>query len=157
MLGWKFYAQIWHFQPTPYKPAAISNIPGRSFLKEMLENNYLVKHLMSKWKIGNCQQGIERLTRSLSPMNLHLLSQKLTASKTDWVRVYFHRLLTLYFLERVASKICIHFSQFSETTELCCKNISIMPALCLHYAPDIVLRSKLCRHNPTDPSGKLKY
>ena len=37
---------------------------------------------------------------------------------------------TLYILERVAGKICIHLSQFSETDALC---------------------SKLCRHNPADP------
>ena len=38
---------------------------------------------------------------------------------------------TLYILERVAGKICIHLSQFSETEPLCFENISIMPALCL--------------------------
>lgn len=36
-----------------------------------------------------------------------------------------------YFHQRVAGKIWIHFSQFSETRALCCKNTSIMPALCL--------------------------
>ena len=40
----------------------------------------------------------------------------------------FPLLSTLYILERVAGKICLDFSQFSETTVLCCKNISIMPA-----------------------------
>ena len=50
----------------------------------------------------------------------------------------------------VAGNICIQFSQFSETTASCCKNISIMPALCLN-APDITLCTKLCRHNPTNP------
>ena len=44
----------------------------------------------------------------------------------------------------VAGKICIHFSQLSETTALCWKNISIRPD-----AQDIVLCSKLCRHKPT--------
>ena len=45
----------------------------------------------------------------------------------------FPLLATLYILVRVAGKVCIHLhlSQFSETTALCCKNISIMPALCL--------------------------
>ena len=38
---------------------------------------------------------------------------------------------TLCILERVAGKICIHLSQFSETEALCSKNISIMPALWL--------------------------
>ena len=49
---------------------------------------------------------------------------------------------TLYILERVGGKICIHLSKFSGTEALCSKNISIMPALCpmLH----IVLCSKLC-------------
>ena len=42
----------------------------------------------------------------------------------------------------VAGKICIHFSQFSEVMALYCKNIN---------APDIVLCSNLCQHNPTDP------
>ena len=36
---------------------------------------------------------------------------------------------TLYIQEQVAGKICIHFSQFSET--LSCKYVSIMLALCL--------------------------
>ena len=43
----------------------------------------------------------------------------------------FPLLSTLYILERLAGKICIHLSQFSETEALCSKNISIMPALCL--------------------------
>ena len=37
---------------------------------------------------------------------------------------------TLYILERVAGKICIHLLQFLETEALCSKNVSIMPALC---------------------------
>ena len=52
-------------------------------------------------------------------------------SLRDHVPKIFPLSSTLYILERVAGKICIHFSQFSETTALCCKNISIMPALCL--------------------------
>ena len=43
----------------------------------------------------------------------------------------FALLSTLYILERVAGKICVHFSQFLEATALCCRNISITPALCL--------------------------
>ena len=43
----------------------------------------------------------------------------------------FALLSTLSVLERVAGKICVHFSQFSETTALCCKDISNMSALCL--------------------------
>ena len=52
-------------------------------------------------------------------------------------------------LAGVARKICIHFSQFSETTALCCKNISIMPELCLMLQVQYYAQ-KLCRHNPTD-------
>ena len=31
------------------------NIPSLSFFKELLDNNYSVKHLMSKRKVGNCE------------------------------------------------------------------------------------------------------
>ena len=34
--------------PHPYRPVLLINIPSLSFLKEMLEYNYSVKHLMSK-------------------------------------------------------------------------------------------------------------
>ena len=40
-------------------------------------------------------------------------------------------LSTLYILGRVAGKICIHLSQLSQTTALCCKNISVVSALYL--------------------------
>ena len=50
----------------------------------------------------------------------------------------FPLLLTLYILKRVAGKICIHLSQFSETKALCCKNISIHYASIMPDAPDIV-------------------
>ena len=40
----------------------------------------------------------------------------------------------------VAGKICIHLTQFSVTTALCCKNIT-----------DIVLSAKSCRHYLTNP------
>ena len=57
---------------------------------------------------------------------------------SNYAGLKWHRfplLATLYIPVRVAGKICIHLnvhlSQFSETTALCCKNISIMPALCL--------------------------
>ena len=43
----------------------------------------------------------------------------------------FPLLSTLYNLDQVAVKACTHFSHFFKTTALCCKNISIMPALCL--------------------------
>ena len=45
----------------------------------------------------------------------------------------------------------VHSSRFSETTALCCKNISIMPAYCL-MLQIYLLCSKLCWHNPTDPT-----
>lgn len=50
-----------------------------------------------------------------------------------WYQVpkIFLLLSTLYILTGVAGKIWMHFSQFSETTVLCCKSISIIPALCL--------------------------
>lgn len=53
----------------------------------------------------------------------------------------FPLLSTLYILAGVAGKIRIHFSQFSETTALWCKNISIIPAF-VPDAPDRVLCSK---------------
>ena len=31
------------------------NIPSLSFLEEVLDNNYSVKHLMSKREAGNCE------------------------------------------------------------------------------------------------------
>ena len=53
---------------------------------------------------------------------------------SNYAGLKWHRfplLATLYIPVRVAGKICIHLhvhlSQFSETTALCCKNISIMP------------------------------
>ena len=55
------------------------------------------------------------------PMNLRLMSQKLTALKTHWVYESNYQgplLSTLYILERVSIKICIDFSQFSETNAL---------------------------------------
>ena len=33
--------------PHPHRPVLLINIPSLSFLKEMLDNNYLVNHLMS--------------------------------------------------------------------------------------------------------------
>ena len=45
----------------------------------------------------------------------------------------FPLLSTLYILERVAGKICIHFSWFSETIALFCKNISIIQVVIKDY------------------------
>ena len=45
--------------PLPPHPAIglylLINIPSLSFLKELLDNNYSVKHFMSKRKVGNCE------------------------------------------------------------------------------------------------------
>ena len=41
--------------PTPIGLYLLINIPSLSFLKELLNNNYSVKHLMSKRKVGNCE------------------------------------------------------------------------------------------------------
>ena len=52
-------------------------------------------------------------------------------------------------------QICKRFSRLSETTAISSKNISIMPVLCLILQIYIVLCSKLCWYNPTDPSRQL--
>ena len=41
--------------PPPIGLYLLINIPSLSFLKELLDNNYSVKHLMSKRKVGNCE------------------------------------------------------------------------------------------------------
>ena len=38
----------WHFHPTRHRLVPIINIPSLSILKEMLANNYSVRHFMSK-------------------------------------------------------------------------------------------------------------
>ena len=94
------------------------NIPIVSVLKEMLGNNYSVKHLMSK-SFSNEPAFDEAKPNSVE--------NTLGTSLRHQVPKIFPTLSTLYILERVAGKIL--FSQFSETTALCCKNIGIMPAL----------------------------
>ena len=64
-------------------PFLLINIPSVSFLTERLDTNYSVNHLMTKRKIGSCE-GLKGL---LTPIKLHLMSQRLTVSKTHWVRV----------------------------------------------------------------------
>ena len=91
MHGWRYNAQIMPDLNDTSTPPAIGlylliNTPSLSFLKEMLHNNYSVKHLMSKRKIGNCE-ALKGLLYVFLLMNLHLMSQKLTAWKTHWVRV----------------------------------------------------------------------
>ena len=49
----------------------------------------------------------------------------------DPVPKIFPHLSTLYIHAGVSGKICIHLSQFSETTALCCNHISIISVLCL--------------------------
>ena len=44
-----------HPPPPPIGLYLLTNIPSLSFLKELLDNNYSVKHLMSKRKVGNCE------------------------------------------------------------------------------------------------------
>ena len=39
--------------PPPIGLYLLINIPSLSFLKELLDNNYSVKHLMSKRMVGN--------------------------------------------------------------------------------------------------------
>ena len=59
------------------------------------------------------------------PGKMHWVRQsKVSSSKNipTFINTY------VYILERVAHKICIHLSQFSETEALCSKNISIMSA-----------------------------
>ena len=41
--------------PLPIGLYLLINIPSISFLKELLDNNYSVKHLVSKRKVGNCE------------------------------------------------------------------------------------------------------
>ena len=41
--------------PHPIGLYLLTNIPSLSFLKELLDNNYSVKHLMSTQKVGNCE------------------------------------------------------------------------------------------------------
>ena len=76
---------------------------------------------MSKRKVKNCE--------ALKGFGLY--QNALGMSLRYQVPKIFPLLSTLYILERVADKICIHLSQFPETEALCSKNISIMPALCL--------------------------
>ena len=65
--------------PPPIGLYLLINIPSISFLKELLDNYYSVKHLVSKRKVGNCE-ALKGLLLCLSPMNLDY-------SKMHWVRV----------------------------------------------------------------------
>ena len=69
-------------------------------------------------------------------------------------KMFIPTFINFVILERVAGKICIHCSQFSETKALCCKNISIMPALCLIHPPDSIMLT-ICWHNLTDTQTLL--
>ena len=102
-------------------------IPTLSFLKEMLDNNYSVKHLMNKWKVGN-YEAFKALIVSFSnepafdERKTNSIENALGTSLKYQVPKIFPLCSTLYILERVAGKICIHLSQFSETEALCSKN-----------------------------------
>ena len=55
------------------------DIPSLPFLKGLLDNNYSVKHLISKRKVGNCKELKGLLCQT--PMNLHLMKSKLQTTK----------------------------------------------------------------------------
>ena len=44
-----------HPTPPPIGLYLLINIPSLSFLKELIDNYYSVKHFMSKRKVGNCE------------------------------------------------------------------------------------------------------
>ena len=86
----------------PHRPIGLYlsiNIPSLSFLKELLDNSYSVKHLMSKRKVGNC----EALKGLLYVFGLY--QNTLGTSLRYQVPKIFPLLSTLYILERVAGKI----------------------------------------------------
>ena len=60
MLDWRYYAQMTPdlnvtSTPPPIGLYLLVNNLSLSFLKELLDNNYLVKHLKSNRKVGNCE------------------------------------------------------------------------------------------------------
>ena len=120
------------------------NIPCLSVLKEMLPNNYsafyeqvpiMQVNPRTIYKLGSLAW---RGNQAFNYTKMHLIGPSLRYQVPKILPI----LSTLYILERVTSKICIHLSQFSETTALCFKNISIMASI-MPDAPDTVLCSKL--------------
>ena len=140
----------WHFHFTPHRPVPI---------RQMLDNNYSVKHLMNNIVEDRKLRGIEGFAICMSFSNEPAFDEPNTNSMENALSLrypetskIFPLLSTLYIRERDAGKICMHFWQFSETTALCCKNISIMPALCLmlqikYYAQNYagIIRQTLVR------------
>ena len=98
---------------------------------------------MGWWSLEAWHKEVTRPSIIPKPLGMSLRYQ---------VTKIFPPLPTLYIPEWVAGKLCIHFSQFLETTALCCKNIRQYYASIMPTVPDIALCSKLCRHNPIDPS-----
>ena len=108
--------------PLPIGLYLLINLPSLSFLKELLDNNYSVKHLMSKRKVGNC----EALKGLLYVFGLY--QNALGTSLRYQVPKIFPLLSTLYILERVAGKFAYTSHSFQEQR---------------HYAPKILV---LCQH-----------
>ena len=131
--------------PHPYSPAPKKNIPSLSFLKLILDNNCSVKPFMGKWSLEAWNKQVTRPS---------IVSKSLGTSLRYQVPKIFPLLSTLYFLAGVAGKLCIHFSQCSETVTIMLQRYWCYPSI-MPDAPDIVLCSKLCWHNPTDPTAEL--
>lgn len=130
--------------PHPHSPAPEKkNIPSLSFSKLLLDNKCSVKPYMGRWSLEAWHKEVTRPSIIPKPLGMSLRYQ---------VTKIFPPLPTLYIPEWVAGKLCIHFSQFLETTALCCKNIRQYYASIMPTVPDIALCSKLCRHNPIDPT-----
>ena len=110
--------------------------PSLSFLKEMLDNSIIIQ-LYIWWASERSEIVWHWKAYSMCFFNepafdkpkTNRIENALGMSLRYQIPKIFPLLSTLYILERVAGKICIHFSWFSETTALCCKNISIIPAL----------------------------
>ena len=125
MLGWSYAGLKWHFHPTPHRPVPIKKhsytfIFGRNVRLIIQLNIWWASErseIMRHWKAYY-------MSFSNDPANWQ--HQKRTGYE---FKVSSFQTSTSYIPERVASKIRIHFSQFTETMALCCKNISIMPAL----------------------------
>ena len=109
--------------------------PNLSFLKEMLDNNIIIQlniwwasersEIVWHWKAYYmCFFNVPAFDKPKTNRIENALGMSL--------RYQIPKIFPL-FINLVHSgascKICIHFSWFSETTALCCKNISIIPVL----------------------------
>ena len=109
---------------------------SRSFLKEMLDSNIIIQlniwwacvrsEIVWHW---NAYYMCFFNEPAFDKPKTNRIENALGMSLRYQIPKIFPLLSTLYILEGVAGKICIHFSWFSETTALCCKNISIIPVL----------------------------